>query len=409
METKEILTCDTIVRARTLALSVVEGDLKEYTRTVLIPNEARLKELQGYVDLKSLALLQAQMDLFFAQQTHKNNTFYRDFDGHMQMKPLYDMCTKLGKLKGDLLILKESYLALLKEIDGPQYIQDLVGERQQRYLNIEANVKRLLAEREYLSIALHQGLQREYARIRTLLYEHSMQSLMQRSQPGQWDRPSALEEAYETQENSDCCRRDYDYEFRQRRQLNSVHLQSPNPYQPWVLVLDAQLPRQWIQFIVQLYQTQYKFVTVDMAAWQRIDLQDDFDIEKSQNSKKEPENRDLSTTPHRTVAFELTNTATHREKASYESKDGDTRIASNEQCMRTNEWTRSHLRSTPETPNGPRKADGTLPSSNYDLQRARLHRRLYGALQTIFDRKKHVIVLAHLLHQPISTSGRYRF
>jgi hypothetical protein len=404
-EEKKILTCEAIVRARSLAMTVAQRDLQEYLQAhmiLILPAEiAQLKHLQSIVDLKKLSLLAAKLDLFLAQQQHRQNEDFRQFDQLMPMQSLYTVTGEIGKITGDLMILQASWKQLVNELGGEQYVADAVGEHAKRVHNIRKNVQFLLKKRKLLASEYHTMLQSSYQQLYKYLYDEQRQ-YRRRLQTGQspasgskrnaaggftkrngillpnpemglnpnkpsphsgnnsplvkarrnnfsledesldeddantintveigeqgeftpnekniipvgnsaesslvkssavsgegsslvedsvtidedldtsyhrlWDHPSSLEEQFENAENEECCKRDYEAEFRRRRQLQHVSLSTSifPQWTPFIIVADAELPKKFLSTMIQTLcasRNCISFLCVDYAQEQRL-------------------------------------------------------------------------------------------------------------------------------------------
>eukprot|EP00981_Chlorochromonas_danica_P000140 scaffold39_cov176-Ochromonas_danica.AAC.6 len=80
--------------------------------------------------------------------------------------------------------------------------------------------------------------------------------------PSEWDKVTSYEKDYEEEENLQCCRRDYEKEFRKKRKLETLSLPSPQTWTPSLLFLDAKLPMAFITFLVQ-WLAHYRFMLFD--------------------------------------------------------------------------------------------------------------------------------------------------
>ena len=103
------------------------GDLKEYTQSVVIPDETRLRELYYAVDTRSLSLLQTRAEIVKNLDLNERNKQSRDFEKIMKMKKLHDITSDIGSVLADLMVLLNNWNSLLKSIGGFQYVKDLAG------------------------------------------------------------------------------------------------------------------------------------------------------------------------------------------------------------------------------------------------------------------------------------------
>lgn len=254
-EQRQIWTLEAIVRAKALARDVSEGDLKEYMRGVIIPDEVHVKSLQYTLDAKTIALIQSKTELIVQQEMITRNQSFRDFDKLMSLRTIYEDCITLGKVKGDLMMLYESWNALVHEIGGVQYVKDLIGERKMRYDVIAKSAHELLEMRRQLLDKIEEGLLAEYGKVYAFIYA------VNQSQIGKkWDKPSTVESEHEESENRECSRRDYEMEFRKRRQLEVISLKAVNEWIPMMIILDAKLPHQYLSMVQRsLCNDRYRF------------------------------------------------------------------------------------------------------------------------------------------------------
>jgi hypothetical protein len=256
-ETRQLSTLDAIVRAKDLAKSVSEGDLKEYMKAALIPDEAHVKELQFTLDAKTIGVIQAKTDLLILKETFARNQSFRDFEKSINMDHLLSFAESLGKIKGDLLILSESWQALLHEIGGLQYVADLTGEKLQRFLLIKTNVESFLILRRNVLQKIENELRHQYNKMFKIVLDTNASQIGKK-----WDHPSPVEIEHEENENRECCKRDYELEFRKRRQLEIVTIKEPFPWNPMLIILDSKLPRSYLSLMEETLTKEYSFKKV---------------------------------------------------------------------------------------------------------------------------------------------------
>jgi hypothetical protein len=257
-EQKQVLTLDAIVRAKSLARDVSEGDLKEYMKAALIPDEEHIRDLQYALDAKTIGLIQAKTELITSKDMIIRNQTFRDFDKQISLKGIMESASTLGKIKGDLLILLESWSALVTEIGGIQYIKDLKEENLERYLTIKQNAHHLLKERREILNQMEIDLTDQYKKLYKLVLDTNSQQIGKK-----WDIPVSVEVEHEDLENRECCKRDYDLEFRKRRQMEIITVKEVYPWMPMIIVLDAKLPRNYIRFYFENLK-KYKFHFFDL-------------------------------------------------------------------------------------------------------------------------------------------------
>jgi hypothetical protein len=253
-EQKEVLTLEAIVRAKSLAKDVASGDLREYMRATLIPDEAYIKELQYNLDTKSITLIEAQTNLIFCKERNERNVTFRDFDKLLKLKVLQEFVAELGKVKADLLILMEAWRQMLVDIGGTQYIKDLVGDQFTKFQVIQDTAIRLLQARKDYEIKVEDELKTQYDKVYAVINQSNMLFVDKK-----WDLPTIVEVDYEEFENMECCRRDYEAEFRKRRQLESLDLKSPYPWSPMIVFVDIKLPREFIHCITSALEREFSF------------------------------------------------------------------------------------------------------------------------------------------------------
>lgn len=276
-EEREVVTLEAIVRAKVLAKDIADADLREYLRCTLIPDEQYIKELQYNVDTKSITLLQVKTDLILCQERNERNVAFREFDKLMKFKGLHDNCGELGKIKADLLVLLEAWNALLDEIGGSQYIKDLEGERLTRYQVIQSNCTRLLTQRVNATKQLEQELKLQYSKVYDVINQSNLRFVGKK-----WDVPTTIEVEFEEYENRECSKRDYEAEFRRRRQLESIKLKSVYGWTPLMLFMDVKLPREFVALIRSSLVTNFNFV---VRLWD--DLVDYAAAESSRDASKD--------------------------------------------------------------------------------------------------------------------------
>jgi len=255
IEQKQLLTLEAIVRAKTLARDVSEGDLKEYLRATFIPDERHLKELHYKIDMKNIALIQSQTELLYQQKVFENNQTFRDFNKHLKLEKMHKYCDDLGTMKGDLFVLLESWNSLLHDIGGIQYVKDLKNEKLARYQFIQHKVSHFLRARKELIGKIDAELIFQYSNIYNLIKTHNLKLTNKK-----WDDPSSVETDYEEFENKECCKRDFEAEFRKRRSMERVQVISQfESWQPLMIILDNKLPRDFIFHFKSYFEQTFSF------------------------------------------------------------------------------------------------------------------------------------------------------
>lgn len=252
-EQRQVLTLDAISRAKSLARDVSEGDLKEYMKAALIPDEEHIKNLQYTLDAKTIALIQAKTELIQLRETIQKNQGFRDFDKVMSVKNVMELSCVLGKIKGDLLILLESWTALVNEIGGVQYVKDLRDEKLFRYETIKFNAQNLLRQRREIIEEIEKDLAEQYHKMYQFVLDTNALMIGKK-----WDKPNPVEWEHEDLENRECCKRDYDLEFRKRRQMEIITVKEVFPWMPMIVILDAKLPPPYIKLFHESLK-KYKF------------------------------------------------------------------------------------------------------------------------------------------------------
>lgn len=244
-EIKKVVTLEGIVRAKALSVQVAQGDLKEYVQAVVIPDETRLRELYYAVDTRSLSLLQTRAEIVKTMELNERNKQSRDYDKIMKTKKLHEICADLGAVLADLMVLLNNWKSLLKTIGGFQYVKDLVGQRKVYYDHIRKTSLALMKKRRALLESFEEDLQAQYDKVIQLAYE-----LATKATNAFWDSPTSVEVEAEAEENRECCRREADFELRQRRQTEHVHI-PPAPFHPVLLLIDSRVPRKLREYLTE--------------------------------------------------------------------------------------------------------------------------------------------------------------
>lgn len=288
-EAQEMDTLKAISRARALAKQIVEADLRDYQKNTLIIDEKEIKKLQYAVDMKSISLIEAQTEEALVLTRQERNNRIRDFDKILKLKTLQELGNELGKTKGELLMTAESWKQLVEEIGGIQYLPDLRGERLKRYNFIQTTSINLIEKRKKLLLDIEREFANQYAKIyenirldgiaanndgiilqvantpavakedfkpenmiqlrNNLGFSHANidhLNLYSRS----WDNPSLAESEYEDFENHECSKRDSESEFRKKRKMEAISLDSPHPWQPLIVIIDVKLPREFVLSVI---------------------------------------------------------------------------------------------------------------------------------------------------------------
>jgi len=259
-EQKQLRTLVAIVRARSLALDVSEGDLKEYLRSTFIADSTHLKDLQSKIDMKSIALMQSRTELHYYQNLIESNKYFRDFDKHLHFNTIWLYCDELGHIKGDLLVLLESWNSLLRDIGGIQYLKDLKKDKLLRFQFIQFKVSQYLTKRKQVTEQVNNELKSEYSKLYDLIRTHNIRLINKI-----WDDPSIAEIDFEDFENKECCKRDYESEFRKRRKLENVQIVSNIPlWHSFLIILDSKLPRDFIFKFKAHFEKNFNFAYVSL-------------------------------------------------------------------------------------------------------------------------------------------------
>jgi hypothetical protein len=244
-ELKKVVTLEGIARAKTLSVQVAQGDLKEYIQSVVIPDEAALRELYYNIDTRSVSLLQTKAEIVRSLEQNERNKQFRDFDKIMKTKTLHELCGELGAVLADLTVLLNNWKALLASIGGYQYVKDLVGQRKAFYEHIRKSSLALMKKRRSLLESFEADLTSQYDKVIQLAHELGVKACSEH-----WDSPTGVEVEAEAEENRECCRREADFELRQRRQTEHVHI-PPAPFVPVLLLIDSRLPRKLKVFLTE--------------------------------------------------------------------------------------------------------------------------------------------------------------
>lgn len=244
-ELKKIVTLEGIVRAKTLSVQVAQGDLKEYTQSVVIPDETRLRELYYAIDTRSASLLQSKAEIVRSLEQNERNKQSRDFEKIMKTKHLHDLCADIGSVLADLTVLLNNWKALLTSIGGYQYVKDLVGQRKAYYDHIRKTSLSLMKKRRALLQSFEEDLASQYEKVVQIAHDLGVQACN-----AYWDSPTGVEVEAEAEENRECCRREADFELRLRRQTEHVQIQ-PAPFVPVLLLIDSRIPRKLKTFLTE--------------------------------------------------------------------------------------------------------------------------------------------------------------
>eukprot|EP01038_Epipyxis_sp_PR26KG_P005550 gene5550-7671_t len=195
-ELKKLHTLENLVRSRQLALSVSQGDLREYMRLNFIVDEVRLRELQQNVDLKILSLLETRAELTTMTQTIGNNKIIRNFDKLMKYKQINELCANLGIITGELLVLSNMWQSLLKSIGGVQYVPDLEGEKLDQYNYIRLSSINYMKQRNALLALIESSYTEQIDKVYKIQNE-----IYDKMRTSHWDNPTPVEIEAEAEEN----------------------------------------------------------------------------------------------------------------------------------------------------------------------------------------------------------------
>ena len=216
-------------------------------------DELRLRELHYRLDMKAIALLQTRADIAVHRELQMRNRMCRDFGQIMRFKHLHELCADLGTTMADLMVLDNSWHALLRSIGGYQFINDLKGLRREYYLKIKEQSLALMSRRQELQLAIEDCLLREYDKVTDLCRQVGV-----KLRNTYWDSPTAVEVDAEEEENRECCRREADFELRQKRQTAAAVEIPPAPFHPVLLLVDSRLPRR-LRVYLTTHLQQYDF------------------------------------------------------------------------------------------------------------------------------------------------------
>ena len=235
-EGKKVFALKGIERAQELALDVAIGVVREYRKLALVIDEKKLKELLFTLDTKALALLQTRADLETQLETNSRNELSRDFDNIISYKTIHKFCKDLGYVMADLMVLLNDWKKMLKSIGGIQYVKDLKGKRKEYYDNLRNSSLFLMADRRRIRNEIETELRNQYSIVLDLAYEAGV-----RARDKHWDLTTVVEKVSEDEENLECCRRETDFEARQKRQLEFASIQ-PAVFVPCILLIDSRIP-----------------------------------------------------------------------------------------------------------------------------------------------------------------------
>jgi len=211
---------------------------------VVIVDEKRLRELHYNLDMKAIALLETRAAITIHRELQIRNRMCRDFGQIMRFKRLHELCADLGTTMADLMVLYNSWHALLRSIGGYQFVSDLKGPRREYYQKIKDQSLALMLRRQELLKAIEDGLKKEYDKVVELCREVGL-----RLRNTFWDSATGVEVDAEEEENRECCRREADFELRQKRQTEAVQI-APAPFHPVLLLIDSGLPRRLRSYLI---------------------------------------------------------------------------------------------------------------------------------------------------------------
>ena len=144
---------------------MAQGDLKEYTQSVVIPDEAQLRELYYNVDTRSVSLLQTKAEIVNTIALNERNHQSRDFEKIMKFKKVHDICADIGAVLADLMVLLNNWKSLLTSIGGYQYVKDLKGRQKALYEHIKKTVLNLIKKRRTLLEQFEAELTAQYNKV----------------------------------------------------------------------------------------------------------------------------------------------------------------------------------------------------------------------------------------------------
>lgn len=157
-------------------IQVAQGDLKEYTQSVVIPDEAQLRELYYNVDTRSVSLLQTKAEIVNTMALNERNKQSRDFDKIMKFKKLHEICADIGAVLADLMVLYNNWNSLLTSIGGYQYVKDLKDRKKALYEHIKKTVLNLIKKRRVLLEQFEAELTAQYNKVCLLNTDMSMKN-----------------------------------------------------------------------------------------------------------------------------------------------------------------------------------------------------------------------------------------
>ena len=143
--------------------------MKEYTQSVVIPDEAQLRELYYNVDTRSVSLLQTKAEIVNTIALNERNHQSRDFEKIMKFKKVHDICADIGAVLADLMVLLNNWKSLLTSIGGYQYVKDLKGRQKALYEHIKKTVLNLIKKRRTLLEQFEAELTVQYNKVYSCL------------------------------------------------------------------------------------------------------------------------------------------------------------------------------------------------------------------------------------------------
>jgi hypothetical protein len=160
MEKTIRLSLHTVRTSREMAKTIAIRDLDYYTQTALNQDEARLRELHFNVDEKTIALVDADVNIIKAEEKWAREKTVRNFDSIYDISEVHIDCDQLGTVIAELYVLENDWKEFLVSIGGLQYVNDLVGKQRDYYSVAKNKAMENMLLRRKLQISIDTGIQK---------------------------------------------------------------------------------------------------------------------------------------------------------------------------------------------------------------------------------------------------------
>ncbi len=235
---KRIAVMNNLERTRQLGLTVALNEVRLYKECALHIDPKKMKAYYRDIDKRALDLLDTQARIIVTSDGIANDKEARDFDRSLLFDEIHAQCVVVGRAKADLMVTAHTWTLFLDSIGGAQFLPDHVGEAKQYYDKTRADTLTLMTRRREALVAIDTGAKYGYDTARKFA-----QKVKRQFMDHAWDACTGIEVEYETEEDTECARR----EAAEMKQVGRFGVDIDVPvmlFKPCLVLLDKRIPKQ---------------------------------------------------------------------------------------------------------------------------------------------------------------------